>query len=183
MATPLTDSINALTAYANEVTGGSDTNLSDAVHTLASGYGGGSSFQLLHSEEINVIADVQNQIINVGDINIGQTPFQGNKLLYVCIRDKAGKRNGYYFGGEQIIVLPDGETYSTVVARILYRCNTYGTITSEANTYGIYCYSYNANGNLNFRARYNSTTSLTINGTFKIDIYLLSRPEGTNPFV
>lgn len=42
MATPLTDSINALTAYANEVTGGSDTNLSDAVHTLASGYGGGS---------------------------------------------------------------------------------------------------------------------------------------------
>lgn len=43
MATPLTDSINALTAYANEVTGGSDTNLSDAVHTLASGYGGGSA--------------------------------------------------------------------------------------------------------------------------------------------
>ena len=39
MATPLTDSINALTAYANEVTGGSDTTLSDAVHTLASGYG------------------------------------------------------------------------------------------------------------------------------------------------
>lgn len=43
MSTPLTDSINALTTYANEVTGGSDTNLSDAVHTLASGYGGGGS--------------------------------------------------------------------------------------------------------------------------------------------
>lgn len=41
MATPLTDTINALTTYANEVTGASDTNLSDAVHTLASGYGGG----------------------------------------------------------------------------------------------------------------------------------------------
>ena len=39
MSTPLTDSINALTAYANEVTGESDTTLSDAVHTLASGYG------------------------------------------------------------------------------------------------------------------------------------------------
>ena len=46
MVTPLTDSINALTAYANEVTGGSDTNLSDAVHTLASGYGGGSAFEI-----------------------------------------------------------------------------------------------------------------------------------------
>lgn len=44
MATPLTDSINALTTYANEVTGESDTNLSDAVHALASGYGGGLPF-------------------------------------------------------------------------------------------------------------------------------------------
>ena len=45
MSTPLTDSINALTTYANEVTGGSDTNLSDAVHTLASGYGGGGGLE------------------------------------------------------------------------------------------------------------------------------------------
>ena len=44
MATPLTDSINALTTYANEITGGSDTNLSDAVHTLASGYGQGENW-------------------------------------------------------------------------------------------------------------------------------------------
>ena len=43
MATPLTDSINALTTYANEVTGASDTTLSDAVHTLVSGYGQGAS--------------------------------------------------------------------------------------------------------------------------------------------
>lgn len=43
--TPLTDAINALTAYANGVTGGSDTNLSDAVHTLGSGYGGGGSIE------------------------------------------------------------------------------------------------------------------------------------------
>lgn len=41
MATPLTDAINALTTYANETTGASDTNLSDAVGTLVDGYGGG----------------------------------------------------------------------------------------------------------------------------------------------
>ena len=45
MSTPLTDSINALTTYANEVTGASDTTLSDAVYTLASGYGGGSGLE------------------------------------------------------------------------------------------------------------------------------------------
>ena len=40
---PLTDAINALTTYANGVTGASDTNLSDAVRSLADGYGGGGS--------------------------------------------------------------------------------------------------------------------------------------------
>lgn len=41
---PLTNAINALTAYANEVTGESDTTLSDAVHTLAEGYGQGGGY-------------------------------------------------------------------------------------------------------------------------------------------
>lgn len=41
MSTPLTDGINALTAYANEVTGAEDTTLSDAVGRLCEGYGGG----------------------------------------------------------------------------------------------------------------------------------------------
>lgn len=45
-ATPLTDAINALTRYANETTGASDTNLSDAVGTLISRYGGGSGIGL-----------------------------------------------------------------------------------------------------------------------------------------
>ena len=44
--TPLTDAINALTTYSNTVTGASDTTLSDAVATLASGYGGGGSDNL-----------------------------------------------------------------------------------------------------------------------------------------
>lgn len=39
----LADSIGALTTYANGVTGESDTTLSDAVHTLGAGYGGGGS--------------------------------------------------------------------------------------------------------------------------------------------
>jgi hypothetical protein len=43
MAQPLTDAITALTTYANGVTGASDTNLSDAVRSLADGYGGGGS--------------------------------------------------------------------------------------------------------------------------------------------
>lgn len=43
MAKPLTDAITALTTYANTVTGASDTTLSEAVATLANGYGGGGN--------------------------------------------------------------------------------------------------------------------------------------------
>jgi len=41
---PLTDGINALTRYANETTGKSDTTLSDAVESLVAGYGGGGGW-------------------------------------------------------------------------------------------------------------------------------------------
>ena len=58
MAQPLTDAITALTRYANEVTGQSDTNLSDAVRTLCDGYGGGGGSMphfLDPSEQIGTI--------------------------------------------------------------------------------------------------------------------------------
>lgn len=44
--TPLTDAINALTQYANETTGQSDTTLSTAVGTLVAGYGGGGGISI-----------------------------------------------------------------------------------------------------------------------------------------
>lgn len=49
----LADSIEALTTYANGVTGESDTNLSDAVHTLGSGYGG-SDQSLIKSVDLTM---------------------------------------------------------------------------------------------------------------------------------
>ena len=45
MSAPLTDSIQNLTSYINEVAGGEDNNLSDAIATLAAGYGGYSDVQ------------------------------------------------------------------------------------------------------------------------------------------
>lgn len=61
MSTPLTDAINALTAYANSVTGESDTNLNDAVHTLADGYGqggGAENVTLTISDDGSVVANL-----------------------------------------------------------------------------------------------------------------------------
>ena len=77
MAQPLTDAINALTRYANEVTGQSDTTLSDAVRTLCDGYGGGGAtpFELL--EEITVTEAVR-------AVTIDLTPYLDYDILMLA---------------------------------------------------------------------------------------------------
>lgn len=52
MTQPLTDAITALTRYANETTGASDTTLSDAVETLVEGYGQGGG-DIFRQEEVS----------------------------------------------------------------------------------------------------------------------------------
>lgn len=73
MSQPLTDAITALTTYANSVTGASDTTLSDAVATLASGYGGGG-LQLV--DTINVTTTTRN-------ISIDMTPYLSYDIIFV----------------------------------------------------------------------------------------------------
>lgn len=58
MAQPLTDAITALTRYANEVTGASDTTLSDAVRTLCDGYGGGGGYTVNEVVERDYTGDM-----------------------------------------------------------------------------------------------------------------------------
>ena len=62
----LTDGIEALTTYANGVTGESDTTLSDAVANLADGYGGGGTTYpfLVSYERIDVTEDLTSMTTN-----------------------------------------------------------------------------------------------------------------------
>ena len=71
MSTPLTDSIENLTDYINEVTGGSDDNLSDAIATLADGYGSGGYSLKDIASGIEPSGDV---VMNDGD-TIGHSAF------------------------------------------------------------------------------------------------------------
>lgn len=66
MSTPLTDRINALTAYSNNKTGASDTTLSDAVTRLVAGYGGGgASYPFLQSyERIEITEDLSSMTVS-----------------------------------------------------------------------------------------------------------------------
>lgn len=87
MATPLTDAINALTTYANTVTGASDTTLSDAVGTLAAGYGGGANPTGFVSEKvINTTTGVTSGTNNSLDLMKTLEPeleTAGNRAFYL----------------------------------------------------------------------------------------------------
>ena len=73
--TPLTDAINALTTYSNTVTGASDTTLSEAVATLASGYGGGGGNLLYSWDFTQSLTDTVNGSV---------------ATLYNCTQDSTG---------------------------------------------------------------------------------------------
>ena len=75
MAKPLTDGINALTRYSNSVTGASDTTLSEAVATLANGYGhGDGGLQLI--DTITVAEDTRS-------VNIDFTRYSAYDIIIV----------------------------------------------------------------------------------------------------
>lgn len=99
--TPLTDAINALTQYANETTGASDTTLSDAVGTLVAGYGGGGGGGLTTITTLSPSAvrgiqldinlswfDTYDYVLIVPDLTFSATDW-----LYVAIDSTSG---GFY---------------------------------------------------------------------------------------
>lgn len=93
--TPLTDAINALTQYANETTGQSDTTLSDAVGTLVAGYGGGGVS----------LVDIFRKTYPSGDVVVDDDTafdipghfFQGFTGITSFSSNKAQRINGYAF--------------------------------------------------------------------------------------
>lgn len=99
MSTPLTDSINALTRYANEITGASDTTLSDAVGTLAEGFSNESNFEDFSGGNITAIIMHSNGGQNGSYINTGYFP-HGNANIYckIATNQELYARYGNIFG-------------------------------------------------------------------------------------
>lgn len=113
-----------------------------------------------------------------------------SKWVYVRIRDTAGKREGYYYGGDQFFyntvpINGTSSTYVTSAVSLYTRYSTSGFSTvasSSASSYGVFADRLYANGDLRIRTRYSSSNTLTINGTYKIEVYLLDPPTGAPIF-
>lgn len=132
----LTPKIEALTAYANEITGKNDTTLSDAVHSLGGGYGGGTTYPFLVSyERIDVTEDLTSmttlQFLNryLPDLSTS-APYP--TILYLIENTYTDSR---YSAQAAIRLSSLSGSYSGGTSRFFVRSN--GKIDSGNNSFGI----------------------------------------------
>ncbi len=146
---------------------------------------GGSSWTKLHSEEITT-STTSTSAASVKSITGITGAWDGKKIIYCRIRDKAGKRAGYFYGSDTFWInanIANGSTsaYSTA-ARMILRYSTSSQWGAYSGGYGVYGYDVNSAGRVRIYQRYSSSYSLTINGTYIVEIYSLDWPDKVNPF-
>lgn len=145
---------------------------------------GGNSYLKIGEADITA-STTSTSAASVGNVNVTASDlWTSEKIVYVSIRDKAGKRNGYFYGTDTWFANPypvNAATTSslTIPARMIYACNASGKWVINPSNYGIYPYGIYSDGRVAIYSRYSSTVSLTINGTYHVDVYLLSWASST----
>lgn len=143
------------------------------------------SFTLIGSGEYTV-SSTSTTSAQVGTIDCSEDPYVANKIVYVRVRDKAGKRNGYYLGSDCFMLnnyyADQGQStvWSYVLASCCY-CDSSGQVLSTQNTYGLFPAQVSAYKQVMIYRRYNGVLG-TLNGTFAVDVYLLDYPSGGSCF-
>lgn len=69
---------------------------------------------------------------------------------------------------------------------MVYRRRSDGTFLTypiaSSDAYGLYGYTITSAGEIDIRVKYSSSYSLTIDGTYVVEVYLLDWPNGISPF-
>lgn len=146
--------------------------------------GGTPSYTLIASSE-QTVATTQTYQGSVVKINFTNA-ISLKKWYLVRIRDKAGKRAGYFYGTDTMFAPYPGTASSTNnnAVRLTYHVNENSEIsafvgTSSSYVYGVYPTGIDS-GYINIYKKYNSSFG-TIDGTFAIEIYELDDPSGATP--
>lgn len=170
--------------------GGSVTQDQDGYIVLPStgGGGGGSSYTLLGTEEVTVSTTTTSTTdIDDSTITISRQS-NTDKILLIQVRDKAGKRNGYFYGTDMYWMQPSGGSVSNNYRlSVVYITNSSGNVViSSTSQYGVFSKSpptfSTGSVTLSMCARYNASYSTTIDGTYVVNVYDLDYPNGNSPF-
>ena len=147
--------------------------------------GGVVNCKLLGSKEFTVSTTSS---VDVGTITVPGA-FTSDSIIYVKIRDKAGKRTGYLLGSDSFFLnqLPaNGSStgYATIGGKASTFVNSQGKfalVDNRVSSAGIVPYNIPSDGTITIKAAYSSQYG-TINGTYVVEVYALSWPKGDSPF-
>ena len=180
------------TATASDVASGKLFHLADGTIATgtASGGGGASSWTKIAEKEFAV----STTSTSAGTVETWATGhneiWTSDKWVYVRTRDTAGKRAGYFYGSDNFFLnqFPangSGNTSSNVMLRYVLRYGEtgFGILPYSGSTgYGVYADTIYADGRIRIRRRYSENYSSTIDGTYKVEVYLLDPAGGVLPF-
>ena len=144
----------------------------------------GCSWKLLGTTNITV-STTSTSAASAGTITL-PAAWTKAKIIYVRVRDQAGKRAGYFYGHDTYFTnlqIANGSTSTlTTAAHMTYAYTSDSAWYEYSGQYGVYGYSVSSAGVVTIRRRYNSTYTLTINGTFTCEVWALDYPDGKSPF-
>lgn len=182
------DDASITTATASDVASGKVFLAADGtITTGTSSGGGGSSSWTKVAETSYQVSTTGTAAATVATWETGHSElWTDEKFVYVRIRDTAGKRAGYFYGSDQFFLYTGTATSTTVSARFYIRYSSSGTYitsgTGGSTGYGLYADTLYSDGSIRIRQRYHAGNSLTINGTYKVEVYLLDPPTGAPIF-
>lgn len=154
--------------------------------------GGGSSWTKI-AETSYQVSTTSTSAATVATWETGHSElWTSDKIVYVRIRDTAGKRAGYFYGTDTWFMNTHPANNSTSTSATtgnimaIWACSSSGTYTNrygyESTGYGVYADTFYNDGRIRIRKRYNSNYSRTIDGTYKVEVYLLDPPTGAPIF-
>ena len=145
-----------------------------------------SSYKLLAKKTVDV-STTNTSATTVATFALPET-WTYQKMIYVKVCRTEVPEAGNFYGHDTFFALSGvyngSETAQTTANRALYKVNAnkkWGATFGVA--YGVYGASIDPDGTVTVSARYSSTYTGTVSGTFDIEVYTLDWPDNETPFV
>lgn len=185
--------ITTLTATANGTYTDSSNRLYSEVTVNVEG--GGSSAWTKVAETSYQVSTTNTSSETVATWETGHSElWTSDKIVYVRIRDTAGKRAGHFYGTDTFFMNTypaNSSTATSTSSGSIINIWSVDTATGKpymqrygysTTGYGVYPNMFYSDGKIRIMARVNSAYSRTIDGTYKVEVYLLDPPTGAPIF-
>ena len=151
----------------------------------------------LFSKVYETTVTVNTTSTDVAGVSVLTTPaldIQTPCGVYVCVRDPLGYRSQYHYGTDSFAFSDNKGNYANIgrwyvisyggAANNKYyvKLGMYTVSVSDSTAYGIFGTNLNSNNILTIKARYHSSYSKTMNGTFNVTVYQFNWMPGDNPW-